>query len=128
MRYALIDFDHFISVSNPQTTSPGMLRAMTEKLKENMTAFYRWYVGILLTAIGGMTSAGVYVALKINDKIDYSYDKAVEQKIINEQIKENNEAQMEYILINDKRMDLLSERFYQIEAIVKYGHYAPKQN
>lgn len=103
------------------------MRAMTEKLKEHAVTYYRWYCSILLTLIAGMTGVGVYFAKMINDKIEYSYKATVEQRLINEERKDHDIKQDEIISINDKRMDILSERFYSIEAIVKYNyHTTPK--
>lgn len=103
-----------------------MLRAMTEKL--NKLAIYRWYVGIMVSIMTAMIGIGVYFAKQINDKVEYSFKANVEQQIKNEEFKNNAAKYEEAILIIDSRMDKISERFYSLEAIVKYSDYNKQQD
>ncbi len=94
------------------------LMYMSPKLKERFE-FTGWAI------VTSLLSVCVYFLVRLNDKIDYSYKANVEQMEINKSVKESLEKYETAIMVNDARMDKISERFYSLEAIIKYSHDKP---
>lgn len=93
---------------------------MTPQIKERFE-ITGWSVAIALLSVC------VYFLVRINNKIDYTYDMVVIQKEINLNVQEKfNRHSQEHEKINheikvlDTRQDIVSERLYSLEALEKY--------
>lgn len=101
--------------------------AMTNKIKDNILNINRWYLSIMATISSALLGLVLYFVVKLTDKIDYSYKFNVVQEQINvavqndfnmidERFKEINHD----ITKQDTRQDIISERLYSVEALLRY--------
>lgn len=93
---------------------------MSPKIKERVE-ITGWGMAMALLSVC------VYFLIRINNKIDYTYDMVVIQKEINLNVQEKfNKVHSEHDELNhaiqvlDTRQDIISERLYSLEAIQKY--------
>lgn len=93
---------------------------MSPKQEEKFVLTWRVVCLGLLTITTTAVSFGVYFLVKLNDKIDYSYRANVMQEFKNDEIEREIKELESKDEVIDTRQDIISERLYSLEAIIKY--------
>jgi hypothetical protein len=93
---------------------------MSPQQEEKFVLTWRVVCLFLLTITSTAVSFGVYFLVKLNDKIDYSYRANVMQEFKNDEIEGEIMEMKKKDIELDTRQDIVSERLYTVEALVKY--------
>jgi len=88
---------------------------MSPKIKERFE-ITGWTIALSLLGVI------IWFLVKINDKIDYSYESNVTQKETNINVKDAINDLRKHDAVLDTRQDFLSERFYTLEGKVNAHH------
>lgn len=99
---------------------------MIDRIQENLNPWWGRIITTLMSAVAILVSVCVYFLIRINDKIDYSYQHAMQQKMINQEIVKDQAAMEVRVYENEKKFEILSEkmnnRMYELRSEIRAHH------